>query len=620
MGRYQLIPGLMIVFFVIAGCSSDVGLRKTGPAGRSHYEDSFIYNGGFSAETVNLLGNHLLNSKMNVAPEQFIRELEELCRTEPSGTTFIAMAETSQMLASGLRKKPDMAVRYDLTTLIYTQKYFQSSITGQSNLLFNPESIIAVKCYNQALTELFAYFKSRALHTAGTFELTAAGGQVIRFELPKFSLPVALGDIVEFHLCSDYRPVNLTHNSRTFGIGVPLMCELKKDSIPETVFSDGQVIPATLAIRLFPAEQGDTDSHYRAKLFYIDSRSLNEVTVNNIRVPLAQDFSTPLAFMVREPQVFNFLQRTFQIELTQSAAGLYHLEPHNDQRIPIVLVHGLMSDIRTWMQLINTLQSDPELRRNYRFMGFSYSSGNPILVSAMQLRQALAGERAKLAADGRDLTRFDRMVLIGHSMGGLISRFVISSSDDELLSDFVGKENYYTAGMYKDKAFRDMMIFQPVPSVKRVVFIAVPHRGSDLAQSWYGQLASKMIKIPQSLIEFNTKLIRSMINIPDDKKDYLMTHFNGIDNLSPSGAALRLLNMLPISENVPYHSVIGNEKQRGIPGGSDGVVSYSSSHLDGAESEIVVKSDHSVQQNPLAIQEIKRILKEHLKHQEKKND
>ena len=120
-----------------------------------------------------------------------------------------------------------------------------------------------------------------------------------------------------------------------------------------------------------------------------------------------------------------------------------------------------------------------------------------------------------------------------------------------------------------------------------------------------------MIEIPQSLIDFNANIIRDLADIPE-KKVFDFRRFNGIDNLSPDGNALRLLNKLPLSEKIPYHSVIGNEEQRGVPGGSDGVVAYSSSHLDGAQSEIVVKSGHSVQQNPLAIQEIKRILKLHL--------
>jgi hypothetical protein len=124
-----------------------------------------------------------------------------------------------------------------------------------------------------------------------------------------------------------------------------------------------------------------------------------------------------------------------------------------------------------------------------------------------------------------------------------------------------------------------------------------------------------MIKIPKSLIDFNVHLFRLMLNNPDVNRKMIIKKFNGIDNLSPSGTALRLLNRLPLAD-IPYHSVIGNRKSGGIPGGSDGVVPYTSSHLDQAESEIVVKSDHSVQQNPLAIQEIKRILKLHL-HEKK---
>ena len=607
-----------VIFFLLfsfllctVGCQHEVALQEIGPDGRINYENTFVFNGDLSAETVNLLSNHLLFSKMQLSPEQFISELENLCREEPVSRSFIAMAETSQILAAKLQDDPDRAIRFNLTTLIYTQKYFQYAIANRSSLLFDPEAIIAVRCYNLALTELFSYLRERNLHRSGSFELSAAGGQKLLFERPRFTLPVKPEYIIAFELCSDFRPVNLTHNSRRFGIGVPLICELQDRSIPETNFAEGQVIPATLAFKI---DLDPTDEQRNpARLYYMDSRSIDEVSVNGTVIPLAQDFSTPLAYMVKNPPPFDFLQRTFQIELTSKAVGLYHLEPHNDNRIPVVLVHGLMSDIRTWMQLINTLQSDPELRKNYRFMGFSYSSGNPIFVSAMHLRQALQNERERLRQDGRDLTRFDQMILIGHSMGGLISRIVISSADDKLLAGFIGEELYRQAIDNNDVNFRQMMIFAPVPSVKRVIFIAVPHKGSELAQSWFARAASSFVEIPSYLLEFNRKLIQRMINIPDSQKIRMMGRFTGIDNLSPAGSALRLLNIMPIS-NIPYHSIIGNTKQRGVPGGSDGVVPYSSSHLDGAVSEVVVQSGHSVQQNPLAIQEIKRILKEHLRN------
>jgi hypothetical protein len=67
---------------------------------------------------------------------------------------------------------------------------------------------------------------------------------------------------------------------------------------------------------------------------------------------------------------------------------------------------------------------------------------------------------------------------------------------------------------------------------------------------------------------------------------------------------------LPIT--VPFHSIIGD---RGLGGGgqsSDGVVSYSSSHLAGAESEKIVPAGHTVFSNELTVLEIKRILEENL--------
>ena len=602
------------IVFIIAGCSSSISLREVGADGRVSYGDSFLFNGGLSAETVNILGNNLLHDKLDSSPEQFIHALEQLSKADDSTRTLIAIMETSQMIADKMRDDPDRAVSYDLTTLIYTNKYFREILKKNTSRLCDPEMIIAIRCYNLALTQLFAYLQERNLHNNGGFELLAAGGQVMSFTMPEFKLPVAREKIITFHLCSDFRPENLTHDNRRFGIGVPLVCELADNAIPETVFAEDQVIPATLVAQIsLNGEKQQTDiDHRQIKLSFLDSRSYDEITYKGVTIPMAQDFSTPLAFMIRKPQVFEFLRRTFLADRTGDSEGLYHLEPHNDQRIPVVLVHGLMSDIRTWMQLINTLQSDPELRKHYRFMGFSYSSGNPILASAMHLRQALAGEREKLQKDQRDLSKFDQMVLIGHSMGGLISRMMISTCDDQLLRNFVGKEAYDNSIDRDDQFFRDMLLFSPVPSVKRVIFIAVPHRGAELAQSWIAQMASSLIRLPKSLLDFNAKLIRQLINLPEDQKEILAKKFNGINNLSPDGYALQLLNRMKFAPDIPYHSVIGNKDKAGVPGGSDGVVPYSSSHLNGAASEIVVKSRHSVQQNPLAIQEIKRILKEHL--------
>ena len=118
---------LSVFLMLLSGCQHDVYLETVGPDGRTGYEDSFIFNGKLSAETVNLLGNHLLRPQIDASPLQFINELERLCEAEPTGRFFIAIAETSRLLAAQLQDDPDTAVKYNLTTLIYTQKYFQYS-------------------------------------------------------------------------------------------------------------------------------------------------------------------------------------------------------------------------------------------------------------------------------------------------------------------------------------------------------------------------------------------------------------------------------------------------------------------------------------------------------------
>ena len=98
------------------------------------------------------------------------------------------------MIASSLRGDPDLAAKYDLTTLLYTSVYISEVTRKNSPRLFDPEAVIAVKCYNLALTELFSYLQTRKLHNASGFELTAAGGQKIYFAQPLFQMPVKSPD------------------------------------------------------------------------------------------------------------------------------------------------------------------------------------------------------------------------------------------------------------------------------------------------------------------------------------------------------------------------------------------------------------------------------------------
>src|SRR4029077_18274643 len=138
-------------------------------------------------------------------------------------------------------------------------------------------------------------------------------------------------------------------------------------------------------------------------------------TIDGKTRPLAADFSAPISYY-RPPTnlqlvgLFAGLRSAKYMDKT----GLYFLQPYDPDRIPLVFVHGLFSTPFTWVQTINGLQADPEIRKRYQFWVFAYPTGNPILYSALRLREELA-RVDKLYPNHRPY------VLVGHSMRGILS-------------------------------------------------------------------------------------------------------------------------------------------------------------------------------------------------------
>ncbi len=602
--RFAVLTTLPVIFFT--GCFHDAALLEADPEKRSDYYDMLTSQNGISADTTNLLGNYLLFKKLNNQSDDLIPALEKLFSRGRDQEVRIALVECSLILA----KKADSiekAISYYLSAIIYAEMFLENIAVSGKQDFFDPDVAVAIKGYNLALGELFDYLNKKSLHKSGAFELISAGGQICKFENPLDKLPIPLKKIKAIHLCSDFRTRNLTHSSRKFGLGVQLICDINDDAAVGA--SDTKVIPATLFLR---SVKSDGAIGFKFQLQYLDPRISDHIQIADVEFPLALDFTTPLAYIVKDPPAINFLKRAFLADTSEKYTGLYHLEPHNDRKIPVVLVHGLMSDIRTWMQLLNTLQSDPVIRKNFRFMGFSYSSGNPILYSAKLFRQALVRERERLKQAGCDLDNFDKMVIIGHSMGGLLTRLLISNSTEDILREKLGNDLIRNIKNNANADIMDMLFFTAFPSVKRAIFIAVPHRGSSVADTWFGTLGASMVRLPKKILAVNRDFLMKMIASEEKLKNMKLESITGIDNLSPRNEILKVMALMPM-DPIPLHSIIGNSQGDDIPGGSDGVVPYSSSHLNNASSEKVVKSGHSVQQNPLAIQEVRRILLLHIK-------
>jgi pimeloyl-ACP methyl ester carboxylesterase len=256
--------------------------------------------------------------------------------------------------------------------------------------------------------------------------------------------------------------------------------------------------------------------------------------------------------------------------------------------------------------MVNAFWADPVLRRNYQVWVFSYPSGYPIPYSALLLRR-------QLEAVNQALPGHRPIILVGHSMGGLLSRLMISDSgSDKVWRYFFGRSPAQTALSSEAKALvREALIFKPEQGIGRVLFISTPHRGSVIAQGPIGRIASSMIRKSMEFVRLGPEIMQASVVQEDPGVMKLRRMPNSIDTLSPNDAWVKITSTLPMDKGIPYHSIIGDRGRGDTPHSSDGVVPYRSSHIEGAESEKIVPSDHGANQNAEGIAEVIRILKEH---------
>ncbi len=319
--------------------------------------------------------------------------------------------------------------------------------------------------------------------------------------------------------------------------------------------------------------------------------------------PLAADFSAPISYYQPPANLmFVGLMAGFRSGHYVDKTGLYFLQPYDPDRIPLVFVHGLFSTPFTWVQTINGLQDDPEIRQHYQFWVFAYPTGNPILYSAFRLRE--------------ELTKVDKLypnhrpyVVIGHSMGGMLTHDQVVTVTRAMWEKALGET---AKRIFRQNSSDSLIVrattFKANPRIKRVVFICTPHRGSDMASSGLGRFGISLITLPTTLAA----------NLRDSVTSADLMHLMGstkrlptsVWGLKPSNPALPVINSAPIT--VPYHSIIGDRGKGDSPNSTDGVVPYWSSHLDGAQSEVIVPGPHGSTGLPQTIAELKRILRLHL--------
>jgi pimeloyl-ACP methyl ester carboxylesterase len=361
-------------------------------------------------------------------------------------------------------------------------------------------------------------------------------------------------------------------------------------------------IPATALVRF--NKNGPELTFYRRL-------QTESVVLNGRRETLAADFSAPIAYLLSQGKNSSIdIQALIFSDTNFRHTGLLQIDEYDPKKIPVVFVHGLLCRPEAWTPAVNQLLADPEIRSRYQFWFYLYPTGLPVWWSAAKLRSELDRYRSTLDPQHKN-PNLDQIVLVGHSMGGLISSLVVRKGGEELWKQFTDTppEKLKISAPAKDHLLK-IVNFEPREDIRRVVFVATPHQGSQLAMNPFAEFFSNMVRLP-NLFTSGERLV--MVNsIRNNLRDLFVAPANSIRFLRAKSPLLLAILKLPMSKQVTYHSVIGDQGKGDTPHSSDGVVPYWSSHLPNAKSEKVVPSGHGANEDPEGIEEIRRILRLHL--------
>ena len=369
-------------------------------------------------------------------------------------------------------------------------------------------------------------------------------------------------------------------------------------------------LPATVFLEFGGVSGADGAGVVRVRM--LNTFEKQECRVAGRRVPLAWNLTAAVEANLGNDYVqANGLRGLLRADQHVHDVGLFGIEGFQKGKIPVVFVHGLNSGPGIWKNEVNEIYARPELRSRYFPLLFLYPTGLSVPASAARLRAAIQQYR-DYSDPKRQSPLMDRMVLVGHSMGGLLSRLQVIDSGDDLWKAFFTRPVAQIPWIPRSekKEIEESLKFRPLPSVGRVVFVAVPHQGSQMADLGVVRLAVRLIRLPVATADLVASALTEDLSLLNPALlKYHGLGLRSVDMLSPGHPYFAAIHGRPIA--VPYHSIIGDRGKGKLWEGSDGVVPYWSAHLEGAESERLVPCGHSCTHHPEAVEELARILGEH---------
>lgn len=509
--NYHAVALLLLCLLFMGGCATPVGVRMVSP--REAYQGSNtnpLGAGVASDQAKYVLNRYGLLKRFDHDPPAAIADLHDKALKDDRRDILYALAETSYLYAGELAKSASPAEQrlspdYFLLSALYAYYFTLEERSEPFPTVFDHRARNALDFYKYGLWQGLATGVEKKLVLEDRTRKLPFGQ--LSISLDTANLPWKMEDFEKFEPADQYEIRGITVRNRTPGVGLPLI-GVKKQSL--NLFSSGQAVPVTAFLRIQGTLASLSAGTATAALELYSTQDTSTLLLKD-RVPLETDLTTPLAYKLEGSEVWGFgISAFLGKEIHKTPDGLYLQEPYRPGKIPVVFVHGTASSPIWWSEMFNTLRFDPLIRQKFQFWYLVYTSNKPVVMSAADLRDALREKLAQIDPQGKDAA-LRQMVVIGHSQGGLLTKLTAVETGERLVRAVTGY-NLDSLEMPEETRakLRRLAIIEPLPFVKRVVFLSTPHRGSFLSKNWARNLVTKLVRFPATLIQATTDLYNYM--------------------------------------------------------------------------------------------------------------
>ncbi|ELA08794.1 hypothetical protein MOMA_00240 [Moraxella macacae 0408225] len=314
-----------------------------------------------------------------------------------------------------------------------------------------------------------------------------------------------------------------------------------------------------------------TTTDFRFDLY--NPYQINRVNILGKTFALSANFSAPYGLWIKENaleplSIFNMLGSAYQ----NGQAQLFMLEPYDPNKRVILMLHGLASSPETWIRLTNDIFNDPILRNNYQVWQLFYPTTIPILENRYQLHTLINTAFAQVDPKQHDLAS-QNAVLIGHSMGGVIGRLLVSDDDltvnlTQMIENRIQKQqlpavyrDFWRLNNNEQLELGKRLELHALPQLSRAVFISAPFAGTDYADRWFTRGLRRIVSIPAGFVKTVTTSLNALFSDAQLANNPLADLFleNGASQLSDRSFFVKLTKSVTTSDHVAINTLIATD-------------------------------------------------------------